>query len=170
MPMIIDLVEKLAGRKIKRNYINYDTAIAAGAALYGLSAVKERVKDVVSKTIGIKVMQNERFFIEHLILEGTPLPAKIEKVYKAGNNAVLEVYEGSSIRMDECIMRGRLELDNDPGEVKIILSFDKDGVLKAVADYLPLGKKEIEFKSELYNYNQRALPLKEKVQSINYYL
>jgi hypothetical protein len=78
----------------------------------------------------------------------------------------LAVYEGESNRPDECILRGRIDLNNPEGYVKIIMECDSNGTIKVIADYPHNGKKEMQLKNELYIYDKRAIPLREKVQSL----
>lgn len=164
--MIPEMLEEVSHLKIKRRIegFSYDTAIAIGAALYGQrSAI---IKDVASHSIGVMYVQDKRAYVEHLLPKDARLPAKIEKVYRAGSHAELVVYEGESNLPDECVRRGRIELDNPEGEVKIIMEADVNGMLKVSAEYLPQGRQVMELKNELYIYDQRALPLREKIQSL----
>lgn len=166
MPMVSDMLEELSGRKIKKHIegFNYDTAIAMGAALYGHQ--KGRVKDVVSHTIGIEYVQHGRSYVEHLIKKNQELPVRVEKRYRAPANAILNVYEGESIRPDECILRGRIELDNSDGYVTIILEADANGILHVTADYAPQGRKTIQLVNDLDSYDKNFAQLREKIQAI----
>jgi molecular chaperone DnaK len=166
MPMVAKMLERLSGRKVRRQIagFDFDTAIATGAALYGKH--RQRVQDVVSHSIGVKVMQEGRLFIEHLLLKDQRLPAEVEKVYRAGPRAVLWVYEGQSTSPDECVLRGRLELDNGEGNVTIAMVIDGNGILTVTADYPPHGKQLVELRNELFALGPRVLPLREKVQAI----
>jgi len=164
MPMISKLLEEISKRKLNLNIpgFSYDTAIAIGAAIYG--SHKTLVNDVSSKTIGIEVKSNGRPYIEHLIPKNKSLPALYEGSFKAENNAVLKVYEGDSHRPDECVLRGRLELGNPEGEVKIIFSADSQGVLNFLVEFGEGRKNELKISSidDSVNINE----LKEKVQAI----
>ena len=166
MPMIAEMLHEASKMKIMqhRDGFRYDTAIAIGAAIYGQEA--SVVQDVASHSIGVEYVQDRRHYVEHLLPKDKKLPARIEKVYRAGPNAELVVYEGESNRPDECVLRGRLELDNPQGEVKIILEADTNGMLTVSAEYPPHGRQVMELKNELYVYDQRALPLREKIQSL----
>lgn len=168
MPMIPKMLERMTGQTVRQHIegFDYDTAVAIGAALYGEHP--DHALDVVSHSLGIKLQNPDdgRFYIEHLIEKNQRLPVDVEETYRAGSNAVLEVYQGESSRPDECVSRGRLELDNAEGPVTIGLHASRDGTLTATADYPPDGKKEAELKSELYTYDERAMPLREQVQSL----
>lgn len=131
MPMIPKMIEKLAGRPIKKSIpgFSYDTAISQGAALYGRH--RSKVIDVTSKSIGIEVKENGRPVIDQLIRKNTALPIKITQKFKSEANAVLKVFEGESKSPDECVLRGRLELANPEGEVLVTLSIDFNGLLIA---------------------------------------
>ncbi|MFQ5629524.1 MAG: Hsp70 family protein [bacterium] len=166
MPMVAEMLREASGLKIMQHIdgFSYDTAIAIGATLYGEKS--SVVKDVASHSIGVEYVQDRRHYVEHLLLKDASLPITIDKTYRAGPNAELAVYEGESNRPDECVLRGRIELDNPEGDVKIILEADANGMLKVSAEYPPQGRKVMELKNELYIYDQRALPLKEKIQSL----
>ena len=148
MPMVPAMLEELTRRKIPRNIpgFSYDTAIAIGAAIYGLH--KSKVKDVTSKTIGLEVKVNGRPYIEHLIQKNKALPVKVEEDFKAEYNAVLKVYEGESHLPEECILRGRLELRNPEGNVKVTMNVDEDGVLSSIVEFPPDAHKELHIKTD----------------------
>ncbi len=168
MPMIHEMLEDLTRRKIKDQIKGFDldTAVALGAAIYGRD--KARVTDVVSHSVGVKVMENQRYIVDYFLRKNTQLPADAEKVYPADAEAVLAVYEGESIRPDECSLRGRIELDNPEGDVKIGMNADVNGMLKVVADYPPDGQKVIEIKNENFIFNDdRLKPLRDKIKAIN---
>lgn len=131
MPMIQKMIEKLSGTSIKKNIpgFSYDTAISQGAALYGRN--RSRVIDVTSKSIGIELKEGGSRVIQHLIKKNSPLPINITEAFPSEANAVLKVYEGEGRSPDECILRGRLELCNPEGEVKVNLSIDFNGMMKA---------------------------------------
>ncbi|WP_153801286.1 Hsp70 family protein [Foetidibacter luteolus] len=147
MPMIPKMLEKLSGRSIRRNLpgFNYDTAISQGASLYGRN--KQRVTDVTSKSIGIELIQGSRAVNEHLIKKDSPLPVSFSQDYMAEENAVLKVYEGESTNPDECTLRGRLELGNPRGKVKVSLLIDVDGVINASVESESI-KAQLKIKSE----------------------
>jgi len=169
MPMIPNMLEDLTGQLVRSHIegFDYDVAIAKGAALYGEHP--GHALDVAAHSIGIKLQNpnDGRFYIEHLIHKNERLPARAEETYHAGSNAELEVYQGEAKRPDEYdVPRGRLELDNPEGEVTVVLRAEADGTLTAKAEYPPHGEKKVELASELYIYDERAAPLREKVQSI----
>ena len=136
MPMIPAMLERLSGRRIRRQVegFDYDTAIAAGAALYGLH--RARVTDVVSHGLGVLLLQDGRPFVDYLIEKDTPLPARARRVYRARPAARLEVYEGESRDPEECSPRGVLKLvDNPDGYAAIEFALDTDGILRVQAAY-----------------------------------
>jgi|ERR1035437_483206 molecular chaperone DnaK len=165
MPMVPQMLEELIGRKIPRNIpgFSYDTAIAIGAAMYGFK--RSNVKDVTSKTIGIEVKVNGRSFIEHLIQKNKLLPVLVEENFMAEQNAVLKVYEGESHSKDECILRGRLELGNTEGNVKVTMSVNEDGVLSSLVEFPPDHKKELHIKTDNGEVNKEEL--RQKVNAID---
>ena len=164
LPMIHKLIEKMANRKVLINIpgFSYDTAIAIGAAIYG--SRKSNTKDVTPKTIGIEVKSNGRPFIEHLIQKNALLPIKITETFKAESNAILKIYEGESVKPDECVLRGKLELGNPEGAVKITLEVDEDGVLNSLVEFNDDTKKELQIKNE--DADLDIVDLRNKVQNI----
>lgn len=170
MPIIPQMLEDLTGKKIRRQIegFNYDTAIAIGAALYGHH--KARVQDVVSHSVGIRILDENRYKIEHFLSKNSPLPVREERVFAADSRAALLVYEGESEAPDECILRGRIELNNPEGDVKIIMEMDANGFLKAIAEYEVNGnltKQVLEIKNEAFMFDERLEPLREKISSIS---
>lgn len=165
MPMIPKLLENLSGQPIKRQIpgFSYDTSIAIGAAIYG--ANRKKVKDVTSKTIGIEVLVGQRPYIEQLIQKNMALPASHSETFFAQENAVLKVYEGESNQPDECVLRGRLELENPACEVTVAMHIDFDGVLTSVVDIPPDIKKELKIKTD--DGEVCLNELKEKISAIN---
>jgi len=164
MPMIIELLETMSGRKVRQNVVNYDHAIAIGAALHG--AHQDRLQDVVSHCMGVRYRSGEGFYVEHLIRKNANLPTGGKQRFAAERNAILLVYEGESERPEECNLRGRLELDNPAGSIEVALEMDTNGVVRALADYSPQGKQVLELRSELFNFSERAEPLQEKIRSV----
>jgi len=164
MPMIADMIERLSGRQVKRRIegFSYETAIAVGAALYGDNG--ERVQDVLSHGVGVRVLRGDRPVVDCMIARETRLPADADRMYRAKPNAVLEVYEGDSDAPDECRFRGRLELDNPAGNVRITINATEDGLLRVVADYPPHGKREQEIKND--GIGSREAALRERIQSL----
>ena len=173
MPMIPNMLEELSGKKIPRHVegFDYDTAIAIGAALYGRQ--KGDVQDVIAHSIGVRIMENNRYYVDHFFEKNARLPLRAERVYAADAKATLAVYEGESIRPDECTRRGRVELNNPEGDVKVIMIIDDDGLLQVTAEYpnpdgeSPL-REALEIKNEAFISDKRIGPLKEKIQSIDY--
>jgi len=167
MPMIVDLAERVTGRTIDAHCQNFDheTAIAKGAAIHG--AVNGRVQDVAAHSLGLEVIVEGKSIIDHLIKKDTPLPVEAERTYKAGPNAHLYVYEGESTNpFDHDYRRGELGLDNESGEVTVRFHEDESGFLRVEASYPPGVTKEVAITNKYYTQNDRALPLREKIQSI----
>ena len=178
MPMIPAMLERISERRIRRHVegFDYDTAIATGAALYGLH--RARVTDVVSHGLGVRLVQDGRSFVDYLIEKDTPLPATAARTYRAGSTARLEVYEGESRDPEDCSLRGDLRLDNPDGYVGIEFALDTDGILRVGATYPvdaagaariegpPPTRTALEIRNDLYRYDHRARPLRDKVQSL----
>lgn len=163
MPMIHEMLEKVSNKRIKkhREGFSFDTAIAFGAAISGQS--KGRIEDVTSKSIGIKLINNQqREFIDHLIFKNTPLPIKVRKQYLTDPYAILEIFEGESKEPIDCISLGKLELENTGDRAIIVLEIDENGILKVLADYQPEGIKETKINGSV------AYPehLKDMIQNI----
>ena len=169
MPMIAKMLKKMAGTKIRTKIqgIDYDTAISIGAAYYSLEM--NRVRDIISHSLGIKYEENGRNFIEQFLKKNSYLPAFTERKFLADENAVLYIYEGEEKRPEECRLRGRIELDNPEGTVGISMHLNKHGILQVSADYSPHGKKTAEIKHEGYFATGAAEyleQLREKVQAV----
>lgn len=166
MPMVADMLERLTGRRVRRTIegFSYDTAIAVGAALYGTH--RERVRDVLSHGLGVKLIRNGREFVDYIMKKDSPIPQTMSCTYGAAERAILEVWEGESEEPDECTRRGVLELDNAAGEVTISMKVDGDGCLKVSADYPPVGSKDMEIQNPLFDFRGRALDLARRIQSL----
>jgi molecular chaperone DnaK len=167
MPMVRRMLERVSGRAIRSQIdaFNLDTAIAIGAALYGQH--RRRVADVLSHSVGVKVKQDSRFRVDHLLPKDTRLPARAARSYRAGISAELEIYEGEETDPELCIRRGRIDLANPEGEVEIALEADADGILTATAEYPPSAREVLEIKNDLYMYDERAMPLRSRIQSLH---
>lgn len=165
MPMIPKMLEKMTHKRIQRNIpgFNYDTAISIGATLYGSRSA--RMIDVVSKTIGIEILLNGNPYIEHLIQKNTPLPATYSQSFPAQPNAILKVFEGDEHRPDECVLRGRLDLENPRCNVTVSMVIDDDGVLSSRVEYSPNISKELKIQTD--NTDIDINQLKERVDKIN---
>jgi molecular chaperone DnaK len=166
MPMVARMLERVSGRRIRRHIEGFDldTAIAKGAALYGQH--RRRVVDVLSHSVGIKVMQDKRYRVDHLLRKDTRLPARVARTYRAGSGAELEVYQGEQDDPELCIQRGRVDLTNQEGQVEIVMEADADGILRVTAEH-PQGRQVLEIENDLYMYDARALPLRNRVQSLH---
>lgn len=167
MPMIKDLVESVTGHKVQSQDedLDHDTAIAKGAAIYGTAS--KDVRDVAAKSLGLEVIVNGRNVIDHVIKKDTPLPVEAERSYKAGANARLNVYEGESTNPAEHEnKRGELTLGNEAGDVRVAFTQDESGFLRVEASYPPDTTEEVDIRNKYYSQNNRAIPLREKVQSI----
>lgn len=165
MPMIPDMLEDLTKKRIQRNIpgFSYDTAIAIGAVIYG--SKRSAVQDVTSKAIGVEVTQHGRKLIEHLIERNKLLPVEVKREFKAEPNAVLKVYEGESVRPDECVLRGRLELGNPEGKVSVTMSVNMDGVLLSVVEFPPDARRELTIQTEDGNIDK--VELKNRIHAID---
>jgi molecular chaperone DnaK len=166
MPMVGTMLERLARRRIRRHVegFSYDTAIAIGAALYGTH--RERVRDVLSHGLGVKLIRNGREYVDFVMKKDSPIPQTVERSYRAAERAILEVWEGESEEPDECTRRGALELDNPEGQVTITLAVDDDGCLRVSASYPPFGRKEMEIRNDLFDFRGRAADLHRRIQGL----
>lgn len=168
MPMIPKLLNEISRGKVRNDIKGFspDTAIAIGAALYGFHRGRRKIVDVLSHSIGVKYVEKESYYIEHILRKNQPLPAFAEKRFKAGPNAIVEIYEGESNRPDECSFRGRINLDNrEEVYVNVKMFINEEGILKVIAEY-PGEQRELEIYNELYRFDERARILREKIQSI----
>jgi len=132
MPMIPDLLATLTGKHVQRHPpegFDFDTAVAVGAGRY--AERPDLVEDVMWGTLGVKLRKRmegmDLDFVRPLIRKNAPLPTRSEQRFKAGANAVLELYVGESDNPDDCILLGRLELGNPEGEVTVVVAVDPHG-------------------------------------------
>lgn len=168
MPMIPKMLKEISGKDVRTVIpgFDYDTAIAAGAARYGKIGGYQIVNDVVSHSIGVKCFINNCPRIDPLIRKDAILPAVGESMYTAsGQGSLIEVYEGESDLLDECIKRGTLRLPPVDGKVTLIMNLDENNILKVIADYPP-HRQEMVFDSDDKDA-KRAIELKEKVHAID---
>jgi len=149
MPMIGGLLERLAGRRVRRlaSGVELDTSVATGAALY--SRRRALVMDVLSKTIGVLVVRAGELVIEPMLRKDAALPTQAERRFPAAERAFIEVYEldhDESVRPDENRARGRVELDNAGAQAEVVVRFSADdsGVVKVSARYPPDFEREFE--------------------------
>jgi len=170
MPMIPGLLEEMSnGRhEVCRHPegFDFDTAVAIGAALYALQP--DRVRDVSPGTYGIKLKsrKDDRYIIYHLIHKNARLPITVEREFEAGANAVLELYQGDSTVVADCVRRGRLELNNPEGTVRVILHMDGEGTL-SVACMLPDGERRtVTIQNEFFGFDARTTELAERVHAV----
>lgn len=166
MPMVPEMLERLSGRTIHRQIegVGYSTAVAIGAALYGVH--RERVRDVLGRGIGLRVIKNGRPMIERLLAKDTRIPASVTKKYRAVESAVLEVFEGDSESPEECELRGSLELDNEEGTVQVALSVSEQGLWQATVEDHTGIRHELEIRNELFEFRDRAVRLGERVKAL----
>lgn len=167
MPMVGDLLERLSGRRIRRRIegFGHDTAVAVGAALYG--SHREKVHDVLSHGLGIKVERGGRQVVDFLLEKDTPIPCEGVRTYHARVRAELEVREGESTEPDECSRRGRLELGNEAeGPVLIRLAVDADGCVRVKAELAPNDCREMEIRDEHFADRGRAEELRRRIQKL----
>lgn len=166
MPMIPEMLKKLTGKSVRRvtDGFSFDTAVALGAALY--SEKHERVRDVLSHSIGVEVVRNGRRYVDPLILKDTPLPCSGKREYPSGKGAILRVFEGESSTPDECRDLGSIELDTDRCDVDVHFDADMDGALSVTAYYPPAQQKTLRLQHDLFEYGDRAQTLRDRVQAI----
>jgi molecular chaperone DnaK len=164
MPMVPKLLSKVTGRQIGKaaNGFDMDTAISQGAALY--SIMQKDVHDVVSRSVGVEVQQAGRKLVEVLIQKNTSLPSEASRTFQAQENAVLKVYEGESLVPEECILRGKLSLQNPAGEAMVTLKAHKNGTLHA---FVLASGKTSELKIESASGQSTDIQdLKERIRNI----
>lgn len=166
MPMVRTLVERLSRRSVRTAIEGFDldTSVAAGAALCS-STRGERMQDVMSHTISVRLRGPDRDYLRPLIRKDTPLPREIHEEYEAGANAYVELFEGESTVPDECVRRGKLEL-RSAGPVGLWLRADQSGILRVEVEDASRDRKRMEIEHELYAHDERAKQLKERIQRV----
>jgi molecular chaperone DnaK len=171
MPMIPRMLERISRHRIRRQIagFDFDTAIAAGAALY--SHNRGRVFDVMSHTIGVVVSEKGNEYIEPILRKDEPLPAEATRAFPAPAMAYVEVYEVTGegkARKDENRARGRLDLENPGAVAEVVLRFevDENGLLRIVASYPPNEQRELQLKAIGRWTSKEAEVLREKIMSV----
>ena len=92
----------------------------------------------------------------------------IAEDFKAVSNAVLKVYEGESHIADECILRGRLELRNPEGNVRVTMNINNDGVLSSMVEFPPNERLELTIETEDEDID--LTELRSKIASLDFRL
>lgn len=170
MPIIIEMLEALTGKKVSRRCEPHGAA-ALGAVLGGrleyrrqgktytygdivLPAPDLIVHDILSHTIGVLVLeQDNRQICSEILPRETPIPSVQTKLFKlnepnqtAVTIKVLEGEDGQNV--DECLVLGHFDLTDLPprpdliGRIEVTFSLDSNGLLTAKARDNASGKTE----------------------------
>ena len=164
IPVVRRRLAEWTGRPVRRtDQFDLDTAVAIGAALYGTH--QERVSDVLAQSVGVEVEEDGRRRIDRVLEANAPLPASGQRTYEAPANAMVVVREGDAEHADEAVERGRLHLGNPQTAVTVTLRADADGILTALAAW-DGSSREVPIRNELFDFDDRAVRLREKVAAV----
>jgi len=145
MPMVSEHLERISRRKVRRAVrgLNLDTAVAVGAAIRVHDP--RLVRDVLTHSLGIRVIDARgRERVELIVAKDSSLPAQRVREIRSPAAAVLDVYEGESTLLDECTHRGRLELENTEGMVRVSFALTGGGSLRVKAGKMTADGKSLE--------------------------
>ena len=170
MPIIIEMLEDLTGKKVSRRCEPHSAA-ALGAVLAGrieyqrqgkayrcgdvvLPAPDLIVHDILSHTIGVMALdENNRQICSEILSRDTAIPSiqtKLFKLSEPNQTAVtIRVLEGNDgTEADKCLELGKFELTDLPARpdlisrIEVTFSLDANGLLTAKARDNASGKTE----------------------------
>ncbi len=168
MPIIIESLEALTGKKVSRRCESH-AAAALGAVLAGrleykrqgksytcgdvvLPAPNTIVHDILSHSIGVLVLEHDGNEIcSEILSKDTPIPSIQTKLFKLSQPnqtaATIKILEGQDGQnADQCLIIGNFDLCDMParpdmiGRVEVTFSLDSNGLLTAKARDNASGK------------------------------
>ncbi len=170
MPIVIELLEGLIGKKISRKCEPH-CAAAFGGILCGRLAYQRMgkyytvgksvlpppshlVREILSHTIGVMVLSDEKTEVcSEILSKKTPVPSVQTKLFELSQpnqtDVVIKILEGEDRKKAEnCLALGHFELNNLPprpdliGRIEVTFSLDRNGLLTATARDIESGKEE----------------------------
>lgn len=183
MPVIIELLEKMTGKKVSKRCEPHSAA-AFGAVLAGRIEYEKQgktykcgdvalpgpgvfVHDILSHTIGVLVLdQDDREVCSEILAKDTPIPSIQTKLFKlcepsqiAVTIQILEGEDGKDAK--DCLHLGHFDLNDLPcrpdliGRIEVTFSLDSNGLLTAKARDIASGKSaELEVDYEVKNNSE----------------
>ncbi len=153
MPMVVDLVRKLAGGKEPCRGVNPDEVVAVGAALQGgvlSGSVKDvLLLDVTPLTLGLETLGG---VLTPIIERNTTIPIKKSQVFSTaedGQSAVtVHVLQGERPMAADNISLGHFNLEGIPAaprgvpQIEVTFDIDANGILNVGARDQASGKEQ----------------------------
>jgi molecular chaperone DnaK len=153
MPMVQELVKKLAGGKEPHRGVNPDEVVAAGAALQGgvLSGTVKDVLllDVTPLTLGVETLGG---VMTPIIERNTTVPVKKSQVFSTAEDnqqaVTIHVLQGERPMASDNMSLGQFNLDGIPPaprgmpQVEVTFDIDANGILHVGARDQATGKEQ----------------------------
>jgi hypothetical protein len=165
MPMVHRYIERMSG-KPPRTGVPVEQAVALGAAIQAAIDMQARQKggrklridgvkkvlDVMSHSLGMVAIENDRYVNRIMIEKNKPIPAKHAKLYQirtrrgASNQLDVFILQGESQDPRDCSVTGKYtfsDIEHVPGfpaVVEIEYGYDECGVITIVARQRSTGK------------------------------
>jgi len=153
MPMIQDLVRKLAGGKEPHKGVNPDEVVAVGAALQaGVLAGEVQdvlLLDVTPLTLGVETLGG---VMTPLIESNTTIPVRKSEIFSTADDnqtAVdIKVYQGDRPMAADNMLLGQFRLDGIPPaprgvpQVEVAFDIDANGILNVSAQDKATGREQ----------------------------
>ncbi len=170
MPIVIELLEELIGKKVSKKCEPHSAA-AFGGILSGrlekqrrgesfphgnvvLPGPIEIVHEILSHTIGVLALTDDaKEICSEILSKATPIPSIQTKVFQLSQPnqtaVTIKVLEGENGQnAEDCLMLGHFELNDLPpradliGRIEVTFSLDNNGLLTAKARDIVNGKEE----------------------------
>ena len=170
MPIVVELLEELIGKKISKRCEPH-CAAAFGGILSGrleyqrqgknytignvvLPSPKAIVHEILSHTIGVLALtENNKEICSEILSKNTPIPSIQTKVFQLSQPnqtaVTIKVLQGENGQdAKDCLMLGHFELNDLPargdliGRIEVTFSLDNNGLLTAKARDIVSGKEE----------------------------
>jgi len=153
MPMVQDLVRKLAGGKEPHKGVNPDEVVAIGAAIQG-GVLGGEVKDILlldvtPLSLGVETMGS---VMTTMIERNTTIPVRKTEVYStaADNQTAVDIHilQGERPMAADNMSLGRFRLDGIPPaprgipQVEVTFDIDANGILNVTAKDKATGKEQ----------------------------
>ena len=170
MPIVVELLERLIGKKTSRKCEPH-CAAAFGGILCGrleyqrmgrkyavgtnvLPPPSQAVQDILSHTIGVMTLgDNEIEICSEILSKKTPIPSMQTKTFQLSEpnqtEVIIKILEGQGgENAENCLALGHFELNALParpdliGRIEVTFSLDNNGLLTAKARDIVSGKEE----------------------------
>ena len=170
MPIVIELLEELIGKKVSKKCEPH-CAAAFGGILSGRLEYQRQCKEypignvvlpppttivheILSHTIGVlALIEDTKEVCSEILSKSTPIPSIQTKVFQLSQPnqtaVIIKVLQGENGQdAEDCLMLGHFELNDLPprgdliGRIEVTFSLDNNGLLTAKARDIVSGKEE----------------------------